>query len=509
MGPPWCGGGRSDVLGTVAHASADGGEQLSATGTPPGVGTVRTGATVTAMTRRRQVSVRARSALAATGAVTIVLVLASLALLVVLHDSVERNALAAATTRAHDVVAELTTDGAITPGVNLDPGPGDVAHIQILEAGQVVEASPAVAGAPPMVAVTGTPGTVTTVAPEVTGPGDGPFVTVVLGVAGVDGADTVVVQQSYEEGYETVQDAAQALLLTVPLLVVVVGAMTYVLVGRALQPVEQIRRRTSQITDADLGTRLDVPPTGDEVAELARTLNGMLERLQAASLAQTQFVADASHELRTPLATVRGELDLALREGQDTDVRRTLGRIAESNDRMQRLVDDLLVLTRTSEPSASRHETDVDLDHVVEQVGFRLRPPAGVAVRVETTPTRVRGHLHELERVVQNLADNAVRHATHQVLLSVVLDGDTAEVRVDDDGLGIPEASRTVVFDRFVRLDEGRARAEGGSGLGLAIVRGIVVSHGGTVEVATSDLGGARLVVRLPALARQEPSATR
>ena len=104
--------------------------------------------------------------------------------------------------------------------------------------------------------------------------------------------------------------------MAVPALVLVVGAMTYVLTGRALRPVEQIRRRTSQISDADLDTRIDVPTTGDEVAELARTLNGMLDRLHAASQAQARFVADASHELRTPLAAVRAELDITTRLGR-------------------------------------------------------------------------------------------------------------------------------------------------------------------------------------------------
>lgn len=461
------------------------------------------------MTGHRQLSVRARSALAAMGAVTIALVLASLALLVVLHDSVERTATATATTRAHDVAAELATDGQVTTGINLAPGPGDDAYIQILDAGAVVASSPSVAGQPPLASAPAVPGTAEVVPPDAVGPGDGPFVTVVLGISGVEGADAVVVQQSYAEGYDTVTDAAQALLVAVPALVLVVGAMTYVLTGRALRPVEQIRRRTSQISDADLDTRIDVPTTGDEVAELARTLNGMLDRLHAASQAQARFVADASHELRTPLAAVRAELDITTRQGATADWPRAAVFIGASNDRMQQLVDDLLVLTRTSEPSAERSDAEVDLDDVVERVGFRLRPPAGVTVQVTSTPARVRGDRHDLERVVQNLADNAVRHATGQVALSVSLRDDTAEISVDDDGAGIPEEDREIVFDRFVRLDEGRARAEGGSGLGLAIVRGIVASHGGSVVATTSDLGGARFVVHLPVSQGQSSAPTR
>ncbi|GIG20786.1 two-component sensor histidine kinase [Cellulomonas chitinilytica] len=455
------------------------------------------------MTWPRHLSVRARSALAAMGAVTIALVLASLALLVVLHDSVERSAVATATTRAHDLAAEIgadgtTSDGAPVDGIELAPGPGDTVHVQVLAGGEVVGSSPAVAGLPPLTGATPVAGRAVEVPADVVGPGEGPFVTVLLGVEGAAGADAVVVQQSYAEGAETVLDAAQALLVAVPALVVVVGAMTYVLTGRALRPVEQIRRRSAQIGDTDLGTRIEVPATGDEIARLAVTLNGMLDRLHAAHQAQVRFVADASHELRSPLATVRAELDVALRHPETADWLRTAGAVERSNERMQQLVDDLLVLTRSAEGGAPERDHDVDLDDVVERVGFALRPPPGVRVEVVSQPARVRGNPLELERVVQNLADNAVRHAARHVRLSVAATRDAVEVRVDDDGAGVPEESRELVFERFARLDEGRARAAGGSGLGLAIVRGLVVSHGGTVRIGTSDLGGASFVVQLP-----------
>ena len=245
----------------------------------------------------------------------------------------------------------------------------------------------------------------------VPGPGDGPYVTVALGVEGVAGVDTVIVRQSYASGNETVTDAAQAMLVTVPLLVVVVGAITYLLTGRALRPVEQIRARTAQISEADLDTRIDVPATGDEIARLAVTLNGMLDRLHAAQQAQVRFVADASHELRSPLAAARAELDVATRDPEHTDWPATASVLRSSNERMQQLVDDLLVLTRTADSSAPGRDHDVDLDDVVERVGFALRPPDDISVEVSTVPVRVRGNADELVRAVQNLADNAVRHA--------------------------------------------------------------------------------------------------
>ncbi|WP_421733638.1 HAMP domain-containing sensor histidine kinase [Cellulomonas sp.] len=451
-------------------------------------------------------TVRARSSLVAMAAVALALVLACLGLLVVLHASIARNALAAATTRAHDVATELTTDGAVTDGLNLEPGPGDDAYIQLVGSGTVVAASPEVAGYPPLTTgPAGTDGPEQVSSAEIPGPGEGPYVTVALGVEGVSGVDTVIVRQSYADGNETVTDAAQAMLVIVPLLVIVVGLVTYLLTGRALRPVEQIRARTAQIGEADLDTRIDVPATGDEIARLAVTLNEMLDRLHAAQQARVRFVADASHELRSPLAAARAELDVAARDPDHADWQATARVLRTSNERMQQLVDDLLVLTRTAEGGAPRSVDDVDLDDVVERVGFALRPPEGVSVEVSTEPVRVHGSLDELVRAVQNLADNAVRHAHGRVRLSVRGADGRAQVEVADDGDGIDVEDRDLVFDRFVRLDEGRARSAGGSGLGLAIVRGIVESHGGTVRVVGSDLGGAAFVVELP---RTQSSAT-
>lgn len=298
---------------------------------------------------------------------------------------------------------------------------------------------------------------------------------------------------------DAAQDATQAMLVGVPLLVLVVGVITYRLTGRALRPVELMRDRTARISEADLSTRVDVPPTGDEIARLAVTLNAMLDRLHDAHQSQVRFIADASHELRSPLAAARAELDVAVRDPGHADWLATAAVLRSTNERMQRLVDDLLALARTAENAPGRDQ-DVDLDDVVERIGYGLRPRSGVVVDVVTRPVRVRGNPEELSRAVQNLADNAVRYAQHRVRLSVAAgDGPGgARIEVADDGCGIPAPDRELVFDRFVRLDDGRARSAGGSGLGLAIVRGIVGSHGGSVRVGESDLGGAAFVVRLP-----------
>lgn len=447
---------------------------------------------------QRARTVRARSALVAMAAVALALVASCCGLLVVLHASVERTALAAATARAREVASELAADGALTADLDLRPRPGDNADIQILGAGSVLAASPRIIGHAPLSTAVVAPGTARRVSsPVVPGPRGGPYVTVAVGLGGVAGADTVIVREAYAAGNDTVIDAAEAMLVAVPLLVVVVGVVTYLLTGRALRPVELIRARTAQISEADLGSRIDVPATGDEISRLAVTLNDMLDRLHAAHLAQVRFVADASHELRSPLTAARAELDLARRDPGRTDWAATTTALVQSNERMQRLVDDLLVLTRTADSGAPGRDQDVDLDEIVERVGFALHRD-GVAVEVATAPVRVRGNADELSRAVQNLAENAVRHARTRVRLSVGSGVGRARIEVEDDGTGIPEAERELVFDRFVRLDEGRARSAGGSGLGLAIVRGIAESHGGQVRAAVSSLGGAALVFELP-----------
>ncbi|WP_369814217.1 sensor histidine kinase [Marmoricola sp. Leaf446] len=268
---------------------------------------------------------------------------------------------------------------------------------------------------------------------------------------------------------------------------------------RALRPVERIRQEVEQITGDRLDRRVPEPPSRDEVHRLAHTMNGMLARLQAAQERQRQFVGDASHELRSPLAGIRQTAEVArahpgaMPEGELADA------VLEESVRMQRLVEQLLLLTRADEAAVAAQRREVDLDDLVLTEARRVRR-TGLDVDGSGIATaRVRGDETALAQVVRNLVDNAARHATSRIGLGVREDAGTAEVVVDDDGGGIAPADRDRVFERFVRLDESRARDDGGSGLGLSIVREIVRVHGGTVEIGTSPWGGARFTVRLPA----------
>jgi signal transduction histidine kinase len=214
---------------------------------------------------------------------------------------------------------------------------------------------------------------------------------------------------------------------------------------------------------------------------------------------QRRFVADASHELRSPLTTIVAQLEVAIAHPERADWVATAEEVVREARRMQRIVDDLLLLARTDEGAAPLRVEPVDLDELLLAEARRLRDRGAVEVDVShVSGARVSGDHGQLAQVVHNLLGNAERHAAAVVRLELAVRGDVAELAVVDDGPGIPLADRERVFERFTRLDEARSRGHGGAGLGLAIARQIVQAHGGTITVGESDVG-ARLVVRLPA----------
>lgn len=289
------------------------------------------------------------------------------------------------------------------------------------------------------------------------------------------------------------------LAIAVPGLLVLLGAVIWLVVDRALDPVERIRARVDAIGPGGLGGRVGVPDTGDEVARLASTMNRMLDRLDAAASAQRRFVSDASHELRSPLASIRQHAEVARAHPDRLSGVELADVVLEEGIRLQDLVDQLLVLARLEETGGALTRRPVDLDDLALAEAKRLRDTTGLVVETSGVGAgRVAGDERLLARVLRNLADNAARHASGRVAFSVAAVGDGVELSVDDDGAGIPEEDRERVFERFVRLDEARARDTGGSGLGLSIVAEIVRAHSGSVRAESSPSGGARFVVRLP-----------
>jgi len=274
-----------------------------------------------------------------------------------------------------------------------------------------------------------------------------------------------------------------ALVVVVPLASLGVGALCFLLLGRALRPVDELRRGAEAVTALGGGGTLPVPATG-ELASLATTLNQMLDRLQAAGERQGSFVGDAAHELRSPVAAVRTTVEVALAHPGTYDVPTLAGDVHEQVLRLQRLVDDLLVLAAVGALPLRR-----------EPVDLRVLADDLAAGRAEVTGHGLVSSDHEaLRRVLRNLVDNAVVHAASRVRVVV----QPGRVAVEDDGPGVPLADRERVFDRFTRLDTSRGRASGGTGLGLAISRESARALGGDVVVDDADGGGARFVLTLP-----------
>ncbi|MFW6774721.1 sensor histidine kinase [Nocardioides sp. CPCC 205120] len=312
----------------------------------------------------------------------------------------------------------------------------------------------------------------------------------------------VAVAVTLEDAQDSVAALWPLLAAGIPVAVLLVGATIWLVTGRALRPVERIRSEVAAIGSGALDRRVPVPPSGDEVARLATTMNEMLARLEGAARRQRAFVSDTSHELRSPLASLRQTAEVARAHPGALDEGELVTAVLEETARLQHLVEQMLVLTRTEEGAATRRRTEVDLDDLLLAEVARLRRNRpdlrvdGAGVR----PVRTTGDGPALGQVVRNLVDNAARHAAGAVALaSTVRPDGVVELVVDDDGAGVPAADRGRVFERFVRLDEARARDDGGSGLGLAIVREVARAHGGDAVVVPSPLGGARFVVTLPA----------
>jgi two-component system, OmpR family, sensor kinase len=280
---------------------------------------------------------------------------------------------------------------------------------------------------------------------------------------------------------------------------------------RAMRPIKGLTGLARQIANTrDPSKRIPAPATDDEVGELARTMDGMLQALDEARSEreqaldrQREFVADASHELRTPLTSIQANLELLQAEGDGSDDdRHAVDSALSSTKRMSGLVSDLLLLAR-ADAGRQAARTDLDLAQIAAGALEEVEPLAGER-RMESQlegPLPMIGNPDELHRMVRNLLENAVRHTPEKttVELTVRRDGDEALLEALDDGPGIPQGIEDQVFDRFVR-GEGPADtvSGGGSGLGLAIVRAVVRSHGGSVNAGKSTYGGARFSIRLP-----------
>lgn len=312
----------------------------------------------------------------------------------------------------------------------------------------------------------------------------------------------VVVGATTEDRDETLAGLRYAFLVGAPVGLLLASVLGYLLAGRALAPVDAMRRRAGEITLERSGERLPLPRADDEIHQLGQTLNNMLDRIEASLERERVFVADASHELRTPLANLRAELDLANREDRSpNEMRAALRSAADEAERLSQLAEDLLVIARSDQGRLPIKRERTDLGTLLDRVRARfsrraddagraiaVAAPAGLSADVD--PLRV-------EQAVGNLLDNALRHGSGVVRVTASANGGTVELSVSDQGPGFPTSFADQAFERFTRADEGRTG--GGAGLGLAIVQAIAVAHAGNAEIVPGADGGATVLLKLSA----------
>jgi signal transduction histidine kinase len=449
---------------------------------------------------RRLASVRARTTAAATVIVGIAVVLSALALVVLLRRSLVKNVDDIAEIRAQDIAALARQD--VLPR-RLATAGDEGSVVQVVDTrGAVVAGTPGLETRPPIASFQ--PGGSDPVSRTVEQPtfASGREVRVLaLDVTGGDRPVTIYVATNLEAVEETLDALKRALGLGVPPLLAVIGLTAWVVVGRALRPVEAIRFEVADVSERSLDRRVPVPATHDEISRLATTMNTMLERLESAAERQRRFVADASHELQTPLASARTDLEVALAHPDRADWQTTATDLLKANQRMERLAHDLLYLARVDATGLRRASSPVDLDDVVLIEAARVRDRGQTVIDTSgVSAAAVQGRREDLARAVRNLLDNADRYAASAVRVELHSDDGEAVLVVADDGPGIAVADRDRIFERFTRLDDARSRSTGGTGLGLAITGEIVAAHGGSIRLDGAP-GGARFVVRLPALA--------
>jgi len=445
----------------------------------------------------RSSSIRFRITALAAFSVAIVLVLASIGLVAVHRRQLTANVDLALAQRAQDLIALVQTAGLATVELGATEQEG-FAQILSME-GDVIAFSPNLKGDPPLPIdyEAGTPETIRTVTGLAVD--DDVFRVLSRTVQMADGLGALHVGTTLDDVAESTEALTATLIVSIPVVVVLLAGLVWLLVGRTLKPVENIRKEVAGIGATDLHRRVPLSEAKDEIGRLAETMNTMLGRLEGSVERQQGFVGDASHELRSPLARMRSEIEVDLATAPENVDKARLQSLLEEVVAVQRLVEDLLLLARLDADQLTVRVEPVDLDDLVLKEGRRLKADGRVAIDMSgVSGAQVTGDPHQLARAIKNLTDNAERHASHAVTFTLAESDGKAIFTIGDDGPGIPPGDADRIFERFVRVDDARGQATGGSGLGLAITREIIKRHGGIVELDTSHHPGARFVVTLP-----------
>jgi heavy metal sensor kinase len=312
----------------------------------------------------------------------------------------------------------------------------------------------------------------------------------------------LVVGSALDDRNDAVRSLLTLLLIGGPLALLLASIAGYALASAALRPVEWMSRRAGEISRLGTGRRLPVPEARDELAHLGDTLNEMLDRLEASAERERAFVANASHELRTPLTLLRGELELALREGRSADeLRAAIAAASDESDRLLQLTEDLLLLARSDEGRLAIRPAELDVEDQLVRVQRRFAARAegaGRELRIDAEGhPRLVADPDRLEQALGNLVDNALRHGAGDVVVAAHDEGGAVTLTVTDEGPGFPPEMLERAFERFARADAGRTSE--GAGLGLAIVQAIATAHGGMASAHNREEGGAEVSITLPA----------
>lgn len=309
---------------------------------------------------------------------------------------------------------------------------------------------------------------------------------------------------------EVLHGLAIALSLALPLVIGVAIGGGYLLMRRALSPLQEIAHSAEQIGSHNLNERMPVAWTGDELERLSISLNRMIARLEIAFQHISRFTADASHELRTPLTALRGELEATAQHPQlPPEVRETIGSALEETERLSKIVQGLLAVSRLDAGEAEMERVRLDLAELAASTSEQMRLMAedkNISLSYDASErVMVDGDRARLKQVVVNLLDNAISYTAPggEVQMRIRTAAHRAVLEVEDNGTGISQDALPHIFERFYRADKARSRQMGGAGLGLSIVQAICLAHGGEVRVESTEGRGSRFSVILP-LANQK-----
>jgi len=277
------------------------------------------------------------------------------------------------------------------------------------------------------------------------------------------------------------------------------------IINRALHPVKSVVKTAEDITAEDLSLRIDSKNRKDEIGALVETFNNMIARLEKSIKKIRQFSGDVSHELRTPLTIIRGEIEVLLRKDRPKEeYLKTLNSVLEESHRMEKLIDDLLFLSRVEAMDRSKGMETVDLDEVLNAViKFRSPSASNKKISIDTKnikPVQLKGNRELLERMTANILDNAIRYSNSGSHIEIELEKNekTARLQIRDTGISIPEESIPLIFDRFYVVDKSRSKETGGAGLGLSIVKWIAEYHNAEIKVESYVGKGTTFTVNFP-----------